>query len=184
VVVYPKIQASKQHPLQGVSVALRYETGYVGFNGPDVNILAIAATASETILSRGNLTGYAFNDCHEQRCYSPLINGTVSFDAALEGEVSLEIHFANHDLNLQLLLPLEFELHWGGSQVMEDTRLPYRKTTIVQPTKLLKTDDTAAVQTAPVPVAVPNAAQLAYQELELGVLIQYNIGLYGTKNDN
>ena len=33
-----------------------------------------------------------------------------------------------------------------------------------------ETDPTAS------PVAVPNVHQLAYQELELGVLIQYNIG--------
>lgn len=49
-------------------------------------------------------------------------------------------------------------------------------------------DSEEAAATAPpldaAPVAVPNVHQLAYQELELGVLIQYNIGMYGTKTDN
>ena len=44
--------------------------------------------------------------------------------------------------------------------------------------------DTEETEPSASPVAVPNVHQLVYQELELGVLIQYNIGLYGTKTDN
>ena len=122
VLVYPKIQATRAYPLKSVSVGIRYETGYVGSNGPDVTVVAVSdTTKTKTILSRTNLTGYSFNACHEQRCYSPTLNGTASFDAALDGDVQLEIHFTNHDLNMQLLLPLEFELTWADHAALKTT---------------------------------------------------------------
>eukprot|EP01051_Picozoa_sp_SAG22_P009227 SAG22_NODE_754_length_7443_cov_4.952478_4_plen_471_part_00 len=124
VLVYPKIRATAAHRLKSVGVRVRYETGYTGFNGPNLTIVATvdgdgsatATTAAATLLSHKNLTGYSFDKCHEQRCYSPPLAGTGTFGTPAVGDVQLEIMFANAELNVQLLLPFEFELTWAHKQ--------------------------------------------------------------------
>ena len=97
-------------------MAVRYETGYVGSDGADLALFASVVgkehSAQRPALNLSNLTQYSFNACHQQRCYSPALTGTATFETPVVGDVQLELRFVNRERNLQLLLPFTFDLTW------------------------------------------------------------------------
>ena len=113
--VFPRIRATSAHPLRSVSVAVRYVTGYVGSDGADLAIFASVVgkePSQANLLNLSNLTQHSFDACHQQRCYSPALTGTATFETPVVGDVQLELRFVNRERNLQLLLPFTFDLTW------------------------------------------------------------------------
>ena len=96
--VFPRIRATSAHPLRSVSVAVRYVTGYVGSDGADLAIFASVvgketSQANPNLLNLSNLTQHSFDACHQQRCYSPALTGTATFETPVVGDVQLELRF-------------------------------------------------------------------------------------------
>ena len=94
-------------------MAVRYVTGYVGSDGADLAIFAsVVGKEPSNLLNLSNLTQHSFDACHQQRCYSPALTGTATFETPVVGDVQLELRFVNRERNLQLLLPFTFGLTW------------------------------------------------------------------------
>ena len=97
-------------------MAVRYVTGYVGSDGADLAIFASVVgkePSQANLLNLSNLTQHSFDACHQQRCYSPALTGTATFETPVVGDVQLELRFVNRERNLQLLLPFTFDVTWG-----------------------------------------------------------------------
>lgn len=124
--VYPQILATAAHSLKFIEVEFQYMTGYTtGAKAPikgvdvEVSLAHVGSKHQLPIYKRANLTGFAFDDCHPEReaCYSPVQRGKWAAPATslggVEGLMQVQISFTNHDLNVQLLLPVNFTLAWS-----------------------------------------------------------------------
>jgi hypothetical protein len=123
--VYPQILTTATHSLKSIEVEFQYMTGYTtGAKTPihgadlEVSLAHVGSMHQLPIYKRANLTGFTFDDCRPERvaCYSPVVRGKWTAPATssrMQGLMQVHFGFTNHDLNVQLLLPVNFTLAWS-----------------------------------------------------------------------
>ena len=114
--------------ISGVAFSYRYITGY-GPTGVGANFSVLVAGVN--VYSSPDLTNYSYSE-NKTRYSPPIAVAAPGLDITVPAKGgSVELLFHNNDRNLQMLLPLRFELTCAGPCVQEQVWQPPTPPTVV-----------------------------------------------------